>query len=109
MGEGALLNTRHLLVVTRASSATADNGSLSYGTALLCIKPPLLLNRVRERFQEQVPGFSFRQTADDMEYKSLELPSLQPKADPNSDFITMFDQQRNATIIATPSTEGVHR
>ena len=65
--------------------------------------------RVRQHFEKHVPGFTCHQDVDGMEYKALELPSIEPMADPKSDFFTMFDQKRNATIIASPSPDGIHR
>jgi hypothetical protein len=37
---------------------------------------PPRLRRVREAFAQQLPGFSFTQLRDDMEYKALQLPPL---------------------------------
>ena len=106
-GGGVVQEALALLLLKLMGSSTKVEVSRLIQSKNKCLCSSSL--RVRAEFQKQVPEFSFSQVQDGMEYKTLELPSLLPKADPNSDFITMFDQKRNATIIATPSTDGVHR
>ena len=55
--------------------------------------------RTRAQFAAQVPGFSFQQAADDMEYKTLLVPPFEGKTLPPAPYFTLFDEQRNAFFV----------
>lgn len=61
-------------------------------------------SQVRSIMAEQVPGFSFTQLQDDMEYKPFRMPSLShSNPDWTSTMTVMLDQPRDASIIFPPS------
>jgi hypothetical protein len=67
--------------------------------------------RTRAAFADQIPGFSFIQAHDDMEYKTTIVPSL-GAAQP-APYFTLFDEERNAffvcakDVVSSGQTRGV--
>jgi hypothetical protein len=71
-----------------------------------------LHRRTRAQFAAQVPGFTFKQQADDMEYKTIIVPPLGEKEP--APYFTLFDEERNAffvcarDVVAGGRTRGVY-
>lgn len=53
--------------------------------------------RARAQFPAQVPGFSFNQAEDNMEYKTLLVPPLGERE--TAPYFTLFDEERNAFFV----------
>ena len=74
--------------------------------------PGCLHRRTRAQFAAQLPGFTFKQQADDMEYKTLIVPPLGEKEP--APYFTLFDEERNAffvcarDVVAGGRTRGVY-
>ena len=74
-----------------------------------CLPGHHRVRRVRAAFAQQLPGFSFTQEQDKMEYRTMDLPPrVLDHADPDSRsrFNVLVDRKTNASIVAIPETSG---